>query len=197
MKMEDKRIEKEYWKPGNMLYPLPAVMVSLKGNPEPNILTIAWTGTCCTNPPMVYISVRPERYSYQLLKQTREFVINLTTKDLAFATDYCGVKSGKDTNKFKDLGLTPVASRYVEVPSILEAPVNMECRVKEILPLGSHHLFLAEVLGVTVDKRYLDEQGKFHLQAADLLAYSHGDYFALGEKIGKFGFSVKKTNKRK
>ena len=158
----------------------------------PNIITIAWTGTCCTNPPMVYISVRPERYSYKIIEETKEFVINLTTKDLAYATDFCGVKSGKDVNKFKKLNLTPMPSRFVKCPSIMECPVSIECKVREIIKLGSHDMFIADVLGVTVSKEYLDEKGKFNLNKADLITYSHGESYTLGDYIGKFGYSVKK-----
>lgn len=184
---------KEYWKGGNMVYPVPAVMVSCGEEGKiPNIITIAWTGTCCTNPPMAYISVRPERYSYDIIKNSGEFVINLTTKDLAFETDFCGVKSGREVNKFKKLGLTPIPSRFVKCPSILESPVSIECKVKEIIKLGSHDMFLAEVLGVTVDKDYLDEKGRFNLNNANLIAYSHGEYYTLGEYVGKFGYSIKK-----
>ena len=184
---------KEYWKGGNMIYPVPAVMVSCGKECEtPNIITIAWTGTCCTNPPMAYISVRPERYSYNIIKETKEFVINLTTKDLAYETDFCGVKSGKDVNKFKKLGLTPFPSRFVKCPSILECPVSIECKVREILELGSHHMFIADVVGVTVSKEYLDESGRFNLNDANLIAYSHGKYYTLGDYVGKFGYSVKK-----
>lgn len=189
-------MEKESWKPGNMLYPVPAVMVSCqRQGQQPNIITIAWCGTCCTNPPMVYISVRPERYSYEILRETKEFVINLVTKNLAYAADYCGVKSGRDTNKFLDTGLTPVPSDKVAAPSILESPVNIECRVKEILPLGSHSMLLSEVVGVRVDKAYLDTDNRLRLNEADLVAYSHGQYFVLGELLGKFGYSVCKKKK--
>lgn len=187
-------MNKEYWKAGNMLYPVPAVMVSCADeNNKPNIITIAWTGTCCTNPPMVYVSIRPERYSYEIIKKTKSFVINLTTEDLVYETDFCGVKSGKDIDKFKTLGLTAVASKHVSAPSILESPVNIECRVTEILPLGSHHMFLAEVMGVTIDPKYLDETSCFNLNQAKLVSYSHGQYFSLGEFLGKFGYSVKKN----
>lgn len=191
-------IEKQSWKPGNMLYPLPAVMVSCQEEEgKPNIITVAWTGTVCTNPPMVYISVRPQRYSYNILKNTGEFVINLTTKTLAKATDYCGVRSGRDVDKFKEMNLTPMKGMNVKAPMIQEAPVNIECKVREILPLGSHHMFLAEVVGVNVDEAYLNKEGKFQLNKAELLAYSHGEYYNLGEKLGTFGYSVKKKKKSK
>ena len=184
---------KELWKPGNMLYPLPVVMVSMADkNGKTNIITIAWAGTVCTNPPMVSISVRPERYSYPILKETGEFVINLTTKELAFATDYCGVKSGRDVDKFKEMKLTPVKAKEVKAPLIQESPVNLECRVREILPLGSHHMFLADVAAVHADEKYMDEKHKFHLEKAEPIVYSHGAYLACGEQIGTFGYSVKK-----
>lgn len=183
---------KEYWKGGNMLYPVPAVLVSVGNMEEKNVFTVAWCGTVCTNPPMLYISVRPERYSYDFISKSKEFVVNLTTKKLAFATDYAGVKSGKDTDKFKDLNLTAIESKYVKAPSIDESPVNIECKVKEEIKLGSHTMFLADVLGVTVDASYIDEKGKFDLKKADVITYSHGEYYGLGEYLGKFGYSVKK-----
>lgn len=185
---------KQVWKPGNMLYPLPAVMVSTadkKGNT--NILTVAWTGTVCTNPAMVYISVRPERYSYQLIKDSKEFVINLTTEELIRATDYCGVRSGKDVDKWKECRLTEAKAVSLEyAPVIAESPVNIECMVKNIQELGSHHMFLAEVTAVQVDEKYMDEKGKFGLNRTGLLAYSHGEYLGLGKKLGTFGYSVRK-----
>ena len=191
-------MSRQIWKPGNMLYPLPAVMVSAgdkEGNQ--NILTIAWTGTICTNPPMVYISVRPERNSYQMIKDTGEFVINLTTEKLAKATDYCGVRSGRDTDKWKETGLTPgPAESLLYAPVIKECPVSIECRVTEIKELGSHHMFLAEVKTVQVDESYLNEKNKFELNKTGLLAYSHGEYLGLGKKIGTFGYSIRKKRKR-
>lgn len=191
-------MEKEFWKPGNMLYPLPAVMVSCQEEGKlPNIITVAWTGTVCTNPPMVYISVRPERYSYNIIKNSREFVINLTTKELAFATDFCGVRSGRDVDKFKEMNLTPIESETVKAPGILESPVNIECQVKEVRELGSHSMFLAEVTGVRVDKKYMDEKGRFDLSQARPLIYSHGEYFEPGKRLGKFGYSVQKRKKEK
>lgn len=184
---------KELWKPGNMLYPLPVVMVSLADkNGKSNIITIAWAGTVCTNPPMVSISVRPERYSYPILKETGEFVINLTTKELAFATDYCGVKSGRDVDKFKETGLTAIPGKEVKAPLIAESPVNIECRVSEVLPLGSHDMFLADVVAVHADEKYMDEKHKFHLEQAKPIVYSHGAYLQCGEQLGTFGYSVKK-----
>ena len=184
---------KQHWKPGNMLYPVPPVMVSCgRVGESPNIITVAWAGTTSSTPAMVSISVRPERYSYEIIKDTKEFVINLVTSDLVYATDYCGVKSGREINKFKKMKLTPLASQHIEAPGIKESPVNIECKVVNILPLGTHHMFLAEVAGVTIDDKYMDEKGKFHLNSCGLVAYSHGEYFELGKKIGKFGYSVQK-----
>lgn len=176
-----------------MLYPLPAVMVSCQRPGEkPNIVTIAWAGTICSTPPMVSISVRPERHSYDIIKETGEFVINLTTKELAYATDYCGVKSGRDIDKFKECNLTPEPSKEIQAPGIAESPVNIECKVTEIKKLGSHDMFLAEVVSVSIDDRYIDETGKFDLESTGLMAYSHGKYMELGNLIGTFGYSVKK-----
>lgn len=191
-------MKKELWKPGNMLYPLPAVMVSCqeKGN-IPNIITVAWTGTVCTNPAMVYISVRPERHSYDIIKNSGEFTINLTTKSLAKATDFCGVRSGRDVDKFKELHLTAHAGEKTAAPYIEECPVNIECRVQKIMELGSHHMFLATVEGVHVDSRFLDEKGKFDLNRSELIVYSHGEYFDLGDKLGTFGYSVRKDTSKK
>jgi len=184
---------KEIWKPGNMLYPLPVVMVSVQDkNGKNNIITIAWAGTVCTNPPMVSISVRPERYSYSIIKETGEFVINLTTKELAYATDYCGVKSGREHDKFKEMNLTPVPASVVSAPLIKESPVNIECKVTECKPLGSHHMFLAEVVAVHAEGQYMDENSKFHLELAEPIVYSHGTYFECGKPIGTFGYSVRK-----
>lgn len=198
----------QYFKPGNMLYPLPAVMVCCQypdGNdPEctnpslggkPNIITVAWAGTICTNPPMVSISVRPERFSYHLLEASREFVISLTTEALVFAADFCGVRSGRETDKFKEMHLTPLPSQQIKTPGIAESPVNIECRVREIKPLGSHTMFLADVVSVAVNDAYMDEKGKFDLNATGLVTYSHGEYFLLGKKLGTFGFSVAKKKK--
>ncbi|MDD6182647.1 MAG: flavin reductase family protein [Lachnospiraceae bacterium] len=184
---------KQIWKPGNMLYPLPVVMVSVrdkKGND--NIITVAWAGTVCTNPPMVSISVRPERHSYQMIKESGEFVINLVTKDLVFATDYCGVKSGRDVDKFKEMKLKKEKAEKVAAPLIAQSPVNLECRVTECKELGSHHMFVAEIVSVHIDEKYMDEKGKFHLNETGLVTYSHGEYFALGKRLGRFGYSVKK-----
>ena len=181
------------WKPGNMVYPLPAVMVSCadkEGNS--NIITVAWTGTVCTNPPMVYISVRPERHSYQMISETGEFVINLTTKELAFATDFCGVRSGRDVDKFSEMKLTKEAASVVTAPMIGESPVNIECKVTEVKELGSHHMFLANVVAVHVDDKYMNGNQKFELGKANPIVYSHGEYYGLGDLIGTFGYSVKK-----
>lgn len=185
------------FKPGNMLFPLPAVLVSVRDRQgNDNLITIAWTGTVCTNPPMLYISVRPERHSYQALVDTGEFVVNLTTRDLARATDYCGVRSGRDHDKWTEMGLTKTEAVKVNVASLAESPVNIECRVREEVPLGSHHMFIADVVHVTVDEDYMDEKGSFHLEEADPIAYSHGTYFGLGDAIGTFGYSVRKKKKR-
>ncbi|MBR3243104.1 MAG: flavin reductase family protein [Parasporobacterium sp.] len=184
---------REYWRGGNMLYPVPAVMVScVRKNEKPNIITVAWAGTVCSDPVMLSISVRKERYSYQIIKETGEFAVNLVTADLVRAADFCGVKSGRDIDKFKECHLTPMKSKTIDVPSIAESPLTLECKVKQVIELGSHDMFLAEVTAVSVDERYLDERGKFHLNKTGLVAYSHGEYFELGKKIGKFGFSVRK-----
>ena len=192
-------MSKQLWKPGNMLYPLPAVMVSV-GNKqgETNIITVAWTGTICTNPAMVYISVRPERHSYQMIKESGEFVINLTTEKLVKATDYCGVKSGRDVDKWKEMNLHQEQAETLEYsPLILESPVNIECKVVEIKELGSHHMFIANVTAVHADEAYLNEQNKFELNNIGLLAYSHGEYLGLGKKLGTFGYSIRKKAKKK
>lgn len=184
---------KQHWKAGNMLNPVPAVMVSVSdGNGKNNIITVAWAGTICTNPPMLSISVRPERYSYEMIKSTKEFVVNLTTKDLVRACDYCGVTSGRDVDKFEKMKLTPIKLPNASVPGIKESPVNIECRVKKIEELGSHTMFIADVVGVTVDDEYMDEKGKFNINDTGLVMYSHGEYFVMGEKLGKFGYSIKK-----
>ena len=190
---------KQTWKPGNMLYPLPAVMVSTADkHGNSNILTIAWTGTVCTNPPMAYISVRPERYSYHMIKESGEFVINLTTRKLAHAADYCGVRSGRDVDKWKECGLTRgTASSLEYAPVIEEAPVHIECKVKEIRELGSHQMFLAEVTAVQADESYKDAKGKFDLNKTGLIAYSHGAYMDLGKQLGTFGYSVRKKPGKK
>lgn len=186
-------MSRQYWKPGNMLYPLPCAMVTAQRPGEkPNIITIAWTGTVCTDPAMVYISVRPSRYSYDMIRETGEFVINLTTEKLTRAADLCGVRSGRDIDKFKVCGLTPIPSKEVAVPAIAESPVAIECRVEQIIPLGSHDMFLAKVLAVSIDDRYMDAKGKFHLNRTGLVTYSHGEYISPGKKNGSFGYSVRK-----
>ena len=184
---------KQTWKAGNMLNPVPAVMVSVADKSgKTNIITIAWAGTICTNPAMVSISVRPERYSYHMIEETGEFVINLTTEELVKACDYCGVVSGRDKDKFKEMKLTPFAVEGVSVPAIAESPVNIACRVVEKKELGSHHMFIAEVVSVTVDEAHMNETGKFLINELGLVMYSHGEYFAMGEKLGKFGYSIQK-----
>lgn len=176
-----------------MLYPLPAVMVScMREGEKPNIITVAWAGTICTNPAMLSISVRPERYSYDIIKESGEFVVNLVTKELVFAADYCGVKSGRDVDKFQEMKLHCAAGRIVKAPGIEESPVNIECKVREIKELGSHHMFISEVVSVNIEDGYMDETGKFNLNQSDLSVYSHGEYFCIGEKLGKFGYSVAK-----
>ena len=190
-------MSKQSWKPGNMLYPLPVVMVSAADKEgRDDIITVAWAGTVCTNPPMVSISIRPERYSYHMIRETGEFVINLTTEELAFATDYCGVKSGRDVDKFKETGLTREKAEKVKAPMIAEAPVSIECKVKEIRELGSHHMFIARVAAVHADEKYMDEKNRFDLNRARPIVYSHGEYLGTGKKLGTFGYSVKKAKKQ-
>lgn len=185
---------REDFKAGTLIYPLPAVMVSCGATEEErNIITVAWTGTICSDPAMCYISVRKERHSHAILSRTGEFVINLTTRDLVRATDWCGVRSGRDYDKFKEMGLTAVWAKHVQAPLIEESPVNIECRVKQVIELGSHDMFIAEVVGVEVDPAYIDPAtGRFCLEKANLIAYSHGEYFDLGKRLGTFGFSVRK-----
>ena len=184
---------KQNWKPGNMLNPVPAVMVSVTDKAgNNNIITVAWAGTVCTNPPMLSISVRPERFSYNMIKETGEFVVNLTTEELLRACDYCGVKSGRDVDKFKEMKLTAVPASVVKAPMIGESPVNIECKVRQIMPLGSHDMFLADVVAVHADEKYMDENHKFHLEQAEPIMYSHGSYFGCGELLGTFGYSVRK-----
>lgn len=190
-------MSKQSWKPGNMLYPLPVVMVSAADKEgRDDIITVAWAGTVCTNPPMVSISIRPERYSYHMIRETGEFVINLTTEELAFATDYCGVKSGRGVDKFKETGLTREKAEKVKAPMIAEAPVSIECKVKEIRELGSHHMFIAQVAAVHADEKYMDEKNRFDLNRARPIVYSHGEYLGTGKKLGTFGYSVKKAKKQ-
>ena len=190
---------KENWKAGTMISPVPAVMVSCGDiDGQKNIITIAWTGTICSEPAMCYISVRPERHSYDMIRRSGEFVINLTTESLARATDWCGVRSGKDFDKFEYCGLTAERCKNISAPAIQESPVNIECRVKQIIPLGSHDMFIAEVVGVMVDDSLLDPQtGKLDLSLAHLLGYAHGEYYALGEKLGTFGWTVKGSTLKK
>lgn len=192
-----KTTEKIDWKPGNMLYPVPAVMVScMRQGEKPNIITVAWAGTICSTPAMLSVSIRRERYSYDIIKETGEFAVNLVTTELVKAADYCGVKSGRDVDKFTQLHLTPCPLTHIGVPGISESPVILSCKVKEIKPLGSHDLFLAEVVGVTVDSQYMDEKNRFHLNQSKLVSYSHGEYFELGKKVGSFGYSVRKPEKK-
>ncbi len=186
---------KPSWIPGTMLNPLPAVLVSCGNEQCSNLITIAWTGTICTNPPMLYISVRPERHSYGMIKESMEFTVNLTTAAMAKATDWCGVRSGKDFDKWKETGLTAEKGVAVACPSVKESPLSIECKVREIVELGSHHMFIADVVNVLADESLIDlETGAFRLDNANLLQYSHGGYFATGEHIGHFGFSVKKKS---
>ena len=180
------------WKPGTFLYPVPAAMITSGDMEKSNIMTVAWTGILNTNPAMVYISVRPERYSYNLIKESGEFVINLTTENLAFATDWCGVRSGAQYDKFKEMNLTKEKANFVKCPLIKESPVSVECKVKEIRELGSHHMFVAEVLSIDADDKYIDENGAFDISKCDLIAYANGGYYSLDKKIGKFGYSVQK-----
>lgn len=187
-------MKKQQWKPGTLIYPLPAVLISCgETEEEYNMLTVAWVGTICTNPAMCYISVRPERHSYDIIKRTKSFVINLTNEDMARATDWCGVRSGKDYNKFKEMRLTPQPAQKVAAPIVLESPLSIECEVVEIKELGSHHMFIANVVNVQADERYIDPvTDEFRLSDAKLITYSHGHYYKLGEEIGKFGWSVRK-----
>ena len=186
------------FKPGTMIYPLPAVMVSCGDSPENyNIMTAAWTGTICTNPPMCYVSIRKERYSHEIISRTKEFVINVTTEELARATDWCGVRSGRDYNKFKEMHLTAEQGQVVKAPLIAESPLNIECQVVEVKELGSHDMFIANVVAVNGDTKFYDPStGQFQLNQADLITYSHGKYYSIGEKIGGFGFSVDKRRNK-
>ena len=183
------------WKAGTFIYPIPAVMVSCGTMEKSNIITVAWTGILNTNPAMCYISVRPERYSHDIIKENGEFVINLTTEKLARATDWCGVRIGRDYDKFKEMKLTKEKGNFVKAPLIKESPVSVECRVKEIIPLGSHDMFVAEVLSIDADEKFIDEKGAFDISKCNLMAYANGGYYPLGKKIGKFGFSVQKKKK--
>ncbi len=188
-------MSRKIWKAGTFIYPLPAVMVSCGTMEKSNIMTVAWTGILNTNPAMCYISVRPERYSYNLIKTQREFVINLTNEKLAYATDWCGVKTGAKVDKFKEMHLTKEKAQFVKCPIIKESPVAIECRVKEVIDLGSHHMFMAEVLSIDSDEQYIDEKGSFDISKCKLIAYCNGHYYTMGKKIGRFGFSVQKKKK--
>ncbi len=183
---------KQVWKPGTLLYPLPAVLVSCGDSAHSNLMTAAWTGTVCTNPAMLYVSIRPERYSYGIIRERGEFTVNLTTAAMARATDYCGVKSGRDTDKWAGSGLHPVPGVGVACPAVEESPVSIECRLRQVIPLGSHDMFLAEVVDVLADSRYMDADGRFDLAKAGLMNYSHGHYYCQGRPLGHFGFSVRR-----
>ncbi|MFC1767305.1 flavin reductase family protein [Candidatus Margulisiibacteriota bacterium] len=186
-------MSKAIWKPGTMVYPAPAVMVSCGDKPENyNIITIAWTGTICSEPAMTYVSIRPSRYSHEIIKRTNEFCINLTTKRLAFATDFCGNRSGRNLNKFDKMHLTPIKGKNIKAPLIKESPINIECRVKEVKPLGTHDMFIAEVFCIHADKEYMTKDGGFDLRKTDPICYSHGNYYSLGKYLGHYGFAVKK-----
>ncbi len=188
---------KVIWKPGTFLYPLPVVMVSCGTMEKSNIITVAWTGILNTNPATVYISVRPSRYSYHLIREQGEFVINLTNKNLVKATDWCGVKTGAKVDKFKEMNLHKEKAKFVKCPMIQESPVSVECKVKEIKEMGTHHVFIADVLSIDADETYMNEKGAFDISKCDLIAYANGHYYALGKKLGKFGFSVQKKKKNK
>ena len=188
-------MSKVTWKSGTFIYPLPAVMVSCGTMEESNIITVAWTGIINTDPAMCYISVRPTRHSYEMIKKTGEFVINLTTKDLAYATDWCGVKTGAKVDKFKEMKLTKEKANFVNCPMIKESPVSVECKVKEIRELGSHHMFVADVLAINADEKFIDEKGAFDISKCDLISYLNGHYYETGKQLGKFGFSVQKKKK--
>lgn len=188
-------MSKVQWKGGTFIYPIPAVMVSCGTMEKSNIITVAWTGILNTNPAMCYISVRPERYSHDIIKENGEFAINLTTRQLAYAADWCGVKSGRDVDKFKEMKLTKEKANIISVPLIKESPVSVECKVKEIVPLGSHDMFVAEIVAIDADEKYIDEKGAFDIGKCDLIAYANGGYYPLESKIGKFGYSVQKKSK--
>ena len=185
-------MSKIQWKGSTLLAPVPAALVSCGTMENPNALTVAWTGITCSDPPMTYISVCPERYSYEIIKNSGEFVINLTTGAMARATDFCGVRSGREMDKLAAAGLTAEPANAVSAPVITQSPLSLECRVRQIIPLGSHDMFLAEIVAVDVEEKLLDEAGKLRLEKAGLMAYSHGEYFAMGKKIGSFGYSVRK-----
>jgi flavin reductase (DIM6/NTAB) family NADH-FMN oxidoreductase RutF len=181
------------WKAGTFVYPVPAAMVTCGDMEKSNIITVAWTGIINSNPAMAYISVRPERYSYNIIKETGEFAINLTSKDLVYATDWCGVKSGANVDKFKEMNLEKEELSIINCPGIKESPVSVECKVKDIKKLGSHDMFMAEVVAINVKEEYIDELGGFDITKCDLIAYANGKYYGLGDKLGTFGYSVKKT----
>lgn len=190
-------MSKQIWKPGTILYPVPVVMVSCGDMENSNIITIAWTGTINSDPAMTYISVRPERYSYDIIKERGEFAINITTEDLAWATDWCGVRSGRDYDKFNEMKLTKEKAPHISCPVIGESPISIECKVKDIVKLGTHDMFVAEILGALADEKYMDETGKFDFEKSRPICYSHGEYFGLGKKLGKFGYSVQKKKRKK
>jgi len=184
------------WKSGTFIYPLPVVMVSCGNMEKSNIITVAWTGIINTNPAMCYISVRPERYSYNLIKESKEFVINLVNEKLVYATDWCGVKTGAKVDKFKEMHLTKEKAQNVKCPIIKESPVAIECKVKEIRKLGSHHMLIAEIISIDADDKYIDEKGAFDISKCNLITYANGKYFSLGKQVGKFGYSVQKRKKK-
>lgn len=187
-------MSKIIWKPGTFIYPLPVVMVSCGNMENSNIITVAWTGIINTDKPMCYISVRPERYSHNIIEKTGEFAINLTTKSLAYATDWCGVKTGAKVDKFKEMHLTKEKGKFVKCPLIKESPVSIECKVKEVKHLGSHDMFVAEILSIDADEQYIDKKGAFDISKCDLITYANGKYFTLGKQVGKFGYSVQKKS---
>jgi len=194
---EGEKMAKQFWKGSALLAPVPAALVTCGTMDSPNVLTIGWTGIVCTRPPMTYISVRPERYSHDIIKESGEFVINLTTSAMCRETDFCGVKSGRDVNKIEVCGFHTVPAQKVAAPLIEECPVSLECRVTESKLLGSHTMFLAEIVGIDADEKYLDSKGKLNLQQSGLMAFAHGEYFAVGRKLGDFGFSVRKKKKHR
>ena len=195
-KMEEKNYKKQIWKPSVITSPVPPVLVTCKSGESINVFTVAWTGTLNTQPPITYISVRPERHSYGMIKESGEFVINLTTEELAFAADFCGVRSGRNTDKFEKTGLITADASAVNAPLIAQSPVNIECRVREIIHLGSHDMFMADIVALDISEEFIDANGRLRLEKAGLLAYAHGDYFALGRRLGGFGFSVRKNKKK-
>jgi flavin reductase (DIM6/NTAB) family NADH-FMN oxidoreductase RutF len=184
-------IGKRSWKPGTLLSPVPAVMVTCLGE-KPNIITIAWAGTICSEPPMLSISVRPDRFSYKLIKDSQEFVVNVPDKKVTRETDLCGVISGRNHDKFHETGLTAGKGATVKTPVIMECPLNIECKVTKEIELGSHNMFLAEVTAIQVSEHLIDEKGRLLSDKAGLVGYAHGHYYLLGKKLGHFGFSVKK-----